>query len=125
MTALRSLKTIDDLEDAGLVSPERREELEDVAARYAVAVTPTISAFGHSAAMRRRSPMWKWSKLMPAMRKVRGMIFSWHGRLAHVRGCAKFVTRVSNPWSRYSAKFDQYSDRKLHERSDQSLFGTC
>lgn len=44
MTALRSLKTIDDLEDAGLVSVARRAGLEDVAARYAVAVTPAMSA---------------------------------------------------------------------------------
>lgn len=44
MTARRSLKTIDDLEGAGLVSPDRRTGLEDVAARYAVAVTPAISA---------------------------------------------------------------------------------
>jgi len=38
------LKTIDDLEDAGLVSVARRAGLEDVAARYAVAVTPAMSA---------------------------------------------------------------------------------
>ncbi|WP_276119516.1 lysine-2,3-aminomutase-like protein [Pararhizobium qamdonense] len=44
MTALRSLKTIGDLEEAGLVSAARRAGLEDVAARYAVAVTPAISA---------------------------------------------------------------------------------
>ncbi len=44
MTALRSLKTIDDLEDAGLVSAYRRDGLDAVAARYAVAVTPAISA---------------------------------------------------------------------------------
>lgn len=44
MTALRSLKTIDDLEGAGLVSADRRGSLEAVAARYAVAVTPTVAA---------------------------------------------------------------------------------
>lgn len=44
MTALRSLKTIDDLENVGLVSADRRAGLVDVAARYAVAVTPAISA---------------------------------------------------------------------------------
>lgn len=44
MTALRSLKTIGDLEEAGLVSAARRAGLEDVAARYAVAVTPAMSA---------------------------------------------------------------------------------
>ncbi len=44
MTVLRSLKTIGDLEEAGLVSAARRAGLEDVAARYAVAVTPAISA---------------------------------------------------------------------------------
>lgn len=44
MTPLRSLKTIDDLQEAGLVSAGRRAGLEEVAARYAVAVTPAISA---------------------------------------------------------------------------------
>ncbi|WP_428426938.1 lysine-2,3-aminomutase-like protein [Pararhizobium sp.] len=44
MTALRSLKTIDDLQGAGLVPAHRRAGLEEVAARYAVAVTPAISA---------------------------------------------------------------------------------
>ncbi len=44
MTPLRSLKTIDDLQEAGLVSAGRRAGLDEVAARYAVAVTPAISA---------------------------------------------------------------------------------
>ena len=44
MTALRSLKTIDDLEEAGLVSAARRARLDAVAARYAVALTPAMSA---------------------------------------------------------------------------------
>ncbi len=44
MTALRSLKTIDDLEEAGLVATSRRPGLDDVAARYAVAVTPAMAA---------------------------------------------------------------------------------
>jgi lysine 2,3-aminomutase len=44
VTPLRSLKTIDDLEAAGLVAADRRAGLDDVADRYAVAVTPAISA---------------------------------------------------------------------------------
>jgi lysine 2,3-aminomutase len=44
VTPLRSLKTIDDLQGAGLVPTGRRAGLEEVAARYAVAVTPAISA---------------------------------------------------------------------------------
>jgi lysine 2,3-aminomutase len=44
VTPLRSLKTIDDLQEAGLVSAGRRAGLDEVAARYAVAVTPAISA---------------------------------------------------------------------------------
>ncbi len=44
MTALRSLKTVGDLEEAGLVSAENRAGLEAVAERYAVAVTPAIAA---------------------------------------------------------------------------------
>jgi lysine 2,3-aminomutase len=44
VTALRSLKTIDDLQDAGLISAGRRAGLDEVAAHYAVAVTPAISA---------------------------------------------------------------------------------
>jgi lysine 2,3-aminomutase len=44
VTPLRSLKTIDDLQEAGLVSAGHRAGLEEVAARYAVAVTPAISA---------------------------------------------------------------------------------
>ncbi|WP_438750922.1 lysine-2,3-aminomutase-like protein [Pararhizobium sp. O133] len=44
MTALRSLKTIADLEEAGLVSAEQRPGLEAVAEHYAVAVTPAIAA---------------------------------------------------------------------------------
>jgi lysine 2,3-aminomutase len=44
MTALRSLKTIGDLEGAGLVSAEQRPALEPVAERYAIAVTPAIAA---------------------------------------------------------------------------------
>ncbi|WP_296595079.1 lysine-2,3-aminomutase-like protein [Phenylobacterium sp.] len=41
MTA-RTLRTPKDLADAGLVAPERLAELEGVAARYAVAVTPAM-----------------------------------------------------------------------------------
>jgi lysine 2,3-aminomutase len=44
VTPLRSLKTIDDLQEAGLVSAGRRAGLDEVAARYAVAVTLAISA---------------------------------------------------------------------------------
>jgi len=44
VTAVRSLKTIDDLEEAGLVAAGRRVRLDDVAARYAVAVTPAMAA---------------------------------------------------------------------------------
>ncbi|CAN7316605.1 lysine-2,3-aminomutase-like protein [Rhizobium sp. LjRoot98] len=44
MTVLRSLKSIGDLQDAGLVPAGRRAGLEEVAARYAVAVTPAVSA---------------------------------------------------------------------------------
>ncbi len=44
MTALRPLKTIADLEQAGLVSAEQRSAIEPVAERYAVAVTPAIAA---------------------------------------------------------------------------------
>ncbi|MBT9372747.1 lysine-2,3-aminomutase-like protein [Rhizobium sp. CSW-27] len=43
MTAPRSLKTPRDLADAGLLSAERQAEAEAVAARYAIAVTPTIA----------------------------------------------------------------------------------
>ena len=44
MTTLRPLKTIADLEQAGLVSAEQRPALEPVADCYAVAVTPAIAA---------------------------------------------------------------------------------
>ncbi len=39
----RTLRTIDDLAEAGLIAPERRPALEAVAARYAVAVTPGMA----------------------------------------------------------------------------------
>ncbi len=39
-----TLRTADDLVAAGLVSPERRAEIDAVASRYAVAVTPEIAA---------------------------------------------------------------------------------
>jgi lysine 2,3-aminomutase len=45
MTAFRqTLKTADDLADAGLISNERAAELAAVAGRYAVAVTPAMAA---------------------------------------------------------------------------------
>lgn len=43
MTAARTLRTAADLAEAGLVAPERRAELEAVAARYAVAITPAMA----------------------------------------------------------------------------------
>ena len=43
MTAARTLRTPADLVDAGLVAPDRLAELERVAARYAVAVTPATA----------------------------------------------------------------------------------
>lgn len=44
MTALRqSLTTADDLVDARLLAPERRDEIAAVAERYAIALTPTIT----------------------------------------------------------------------------------
>jgi lysine 2,3-aminomutase len=39
----RTLRTIAHLQDAGLVPPERAAALEQVAARYAVAVTPAMA----------------------------------------------------------------------------------
>jgi len=39
----RTLRTPRALADAGLVAPERLPELEAVAARYAVAVTPSLA----------------------------------------------------------------------------------
>ena len=39
----RTLRTLDDLAEAGLIAPERRLALEAVAARYAVAVTPGMA----------------------------------------------------------------------------------
>jgi lysine 2,3-aminomutase len=43
MTAARTLRTPDDLIAAGLAAPGRRPELEAVAARYAVAITPLMA----------------------------------------------------------------------------------
>ncbi len=44
MTGLRqTLRTADDLVDAGLVASERREAISRVAARYAVAITPAMA----------------------------------------------------------------------------------
>jgi lysine 2,3-aminomutase len=43
VTVVRPIKTVDDLADAGLVSDRDRAGLEDVAARYAIALTPAIS----------------------------------------------------------------------------------
>lgn len=43
MTAARTLRTPADLAEAGLVAPERVAELERVAARYAVAITPAVA----------------------------------------------------------------------------------
>jgi lysine 2,3-aminomutase len=42
VTAARALKTPDELGAAGLVSPERLEEIRSVADRYAIALTPTV-----------------------------------------------------------------------------------
>jgi lysine 2,3-aminomutase len=44
MNAARTLRTPSDLVGAGLVSPERLSALEQVAERYAVALTPTVVA---------------------------------------------------------------------------------
>jgi lysine 2,3-aminomutase len=44
MTIARSIKSIDDLEDAGLVDSADKASLEAVAARYAVAITPAMAA---------------------------------------------------------------------------------
>lgn len=41
--APRPLRSAEDLADAGLIAPERRTELERVAARYAVALTPDLA----------------------------------------------------------------------------------
>src|SRR5271165_3679499 len=40
----RTLRRPDDLVDAGLAAPERRADLERIAARYAVAITPAMAA---------------------------------------------------------------------------------
>lgn len=40
----RTLTSLDDLIDAGLLAPARADELQDVAARYSVAVTPEVAA---------------------------------------------------------------------------------
>ncbi|CAN7263779.1 lysine-2,3-aminomutase-like protein [Pararhizobium sp. LjRoot238] len=44
MRAMRALKSIDDLEEAGLAAAARHAELSDVAARYAIAITPAMAA---------------------------------------------------------------------------------
>ena len=44
MSASRTLRAPDDLVRAGLVPPDRLPDLERVAARYAVAITPTVAA---------------------------------------------------------------------------------
>jgi len=41
---MRALKSIDDLEEAGLAAAARHAELSDVAARYAIAITPAMAA---------------------------------------------------------------------------------
>jgi lysine 2,3-aminomutase len=43
VTIVRPIKTVTELADAGLVSDGDRAGLEDVAARYAIALTPAIS----------------------------------------------------------------------------------
>ncbi|MFL5294748.1 MAG: lysine-2,3-aminomutase-like protein [Phenylobacterium sp.] len=43
MSAVRTLRTLDALEAAGLVAPGRRPALERVAAQYAVAITPAMA----------------------------------------------------------------------------------
>ena len=43
MTAVRTLRTPADLAEAGIVAPGRAAELEQVAARYAVAITPAMA----------------------------------------------------------------------------------
>jgi lysine 2,3-aminomutase len=45
MTIVRPIKTVDDLGEAGLVGGRDRDRaaLEEVAARYAIALTPAIS----------------------------------------------------------------------------------
>lgn len=44
MIAIGALKTIEDLEEAGLIASGRRAQLSDVADRYAIAVTPAMAA---------------------------------------------------------------------------------
>ena len=44
MSALTSLKTVDDLKRAGLVAEDRATALADVAARYTIAITPAMEA---------------------------------------------------------------------------------
>ncbi|MGO7752969.1 lysine-2,3-aminomutase-like protein [Rhizobium ruizarguesonis] len=43
MNAVKPIKSVDDLVKAGLVAPADRARLEEVAARYAIALTPAIS----------------------------------------------------------------------------------
>jgi lysine 2,3-aminomutase len=44
MTVLRTIRSMDDLEDAGLVDSGDKASLDAVAARYAVAITPAVAA---------------------------------------------------------------------------------
>ncbi|UWU13851.1 lysine-2,3-aminomutase-like protein [Rhizobium sullae] len=43
MNIVRPIKSVDDLANAGLVSDRDRQALEEVAARYAIALTPTVT----------------------------------------------------------------------------------
>jgi lysine 2,3-aminomutase len=43
MNVVKPIKSVDDLVKAGLVAPTDRVALEEVAARYAIALTPAIS----------------------------------------------------------------------------------
>lgn len=43
MNAVKPIKSVDDLVKAGLVAPADRARLEEVAVRYAIALTPAIS----------------------------------------------------------------------------------
>jgi lysine 2,3-aminomutase len=54
MTAARTLRTPDDLARAGLVAREALPELERVAARYAVAITPAMAEVAASAGVARQ-----------------------------------------------------------------------
>ena len=40
----RALRSLDDLVEAGILAPERKSELEAVAARYAISITPAMRA---------------------------------------------------------------------------------